>query len=167
MTYRTKYKLLVRKYPLLFDYIYRYVRYRLSLQQDAEDIVGEIFAEAIESLENFNPQRGNLQQWLTGIARNRLRQYWRFKKPVVVIDEQLENLICVEMPTETIDDQMLIEKITKGLSAETKALLALRYIDGLTHEEIAQIVGKSPAAVRQWFCRLHTSLSLRYSEDKI
>lgn len=161
-----KHNLFIREYPALFDYLYRYVCYRVVQKQDAEDIVSEVFTEALDNLDVFDPERGNLSQWLTGIARNKIRLHWRLKQPLTFIDEMLEDLSMTEIETDQIDEKLLVEKIMKDLPAEVKALLAMRYIDGLAHDEIAQMIGKTPAAVRQWFSRLHASLRLRYNEDK-
>jgi RNA polymerase sigma factor (sigma-70 family) len=55
---------------------------------------------------------------------------------------------------------MAIERILERLTGEEKALLAMRYEDEMTYEELAYILGKEVSAVRQWFSRLHRRLRL-------
>lgn len=43
----------------------------------ANDLAAETLAAALEGVHRFRSNRGNARQWLYGIAKNKLRRYWR------------------------------------------------------------------------------------------
>src|SRR5271157_5032208 len=58
--------------------VWRYVNSQLSRDSEAtEDLVSETFVAAIRTLQTFDAGRGTVYGWLLGIARNKLRDYWR------------------------------------------------------------------------------------------
>jgi DNA-directed RNA polymerase specialized sigma24 family protein len=62
---------------------------------------------------------------------------------------------------------MVTEKIFSRLPPETKALVALRYVEDLSYEELSEITGKEVPALRQFFSRLHRSLRITLEEQQI
>jgi len=164
MNIRKKKKLFAQEYPALFDDVYRYVRYRIRSREEAEDIVSNAFLKAYARLAEYRPELGNLRQWLTGIAKYELLMHWRSKRHECSL-EITESLVQgTDDPTQDIDQHVLTEIIFKSLSADMKALVAMRYADGLTYEELAEITQKDAAALRQTFSRLHRSLRLEFRD---
>ncbi len=155
MTLQEKKKHLSREYSDLFDYLYRYVCFRIGNRADAEDVVSVCFLQAYGRLNDFDPEKGNLKQWLTGVAKNQLLMYWRAQKTFIDLDEIAEMVGEDYDPTDRIDAMMKIEHLFDQLDEKDRVLLTMRYIDGLSHEQIAQEIGKQPAAVRQYFSRLN------------
>ena len=155
MTLEEKKAHFAQKYSDVFDYLYRYVCFRIGNKAEAEDIISESFVQAHRKLDDFDPDKGNLKQWLTGIAKNNMLMFWRKKKTFVELDdiEQLEHDSHDEI--DRIDAAMKIEHIFSQLEEKDRALLSMRHIDGMSHDEIAQQIGKQPAAVRKYFSRLH------------
>lgn len=159
-----KRKQFAAEYAGLFAFLYRYCRYRIPNVHDAEDMVSDIVIRAYEKLEDYDAARGSFRQWLSGIARNTVLMYWRSRKPIVALED------AAVIPDEkahrgflrAIEDRFMMQKILARESRETKALLALHYEDGLTYEEIAEMIGKEPAAVRKFFSRLHATLRIKH-----
>ena len=59
------------------DAVKRYVHFRLAPQVDrAEDVVQEVFLAACENLGAYRAS-SSLESWLMGIARNKVRDYYR------------------------------------------------------------------------------------------
>jgi RNA polymerase sigma-70 factor (ECF subfamily) len=166
MTLPEKQELFAREYPDLFDFLYRFIQSRLFDREEADDVVSEAVTKAYSQLERFDPERGNLRQWLTGIAKYELLTHWRRKKPTVSLEfeERVPDPKTGEAFTETLDQTMLAEKIYADLPAETKTLVALRYVDDMTYEEMAEVTGKEAPALRQFFSRLHRTLKLEFQE---
>lgn len=167
MTLREKQDQFAREYPDLFDFLYRYIQGRLFDRDETDDVVSEAITKAYAQLERFDPARGNLRQWLTGIAKYELLTHWRRKKPTVSLECE-EGIIDPKTGasfTEMLDQERLAEKIYRGLPAESKTLVALRYVDDMTYEELAEITGKAAPALRQFFSRLHRMLKLEFKEE--
>jgi RNA polymerase sigma factor (sigma-70 family) len=155
-----------RHFPEWHQKIYRYVACRLPAADVCGDVVGEVFVEAWRRREGYVEDRGEIMAWLTGIARHKMADYWRTRQPEMWDEAVLDRLVDVSVPSleYQTDVQTLFSKVMADLPTETKALLMFRHKDGLTYEEIAEIVGKSPAAVRQLFSRLHRTLRLQFPQ---
>ena len=164
MTLRAKQELFAREYPDLFDFLYRFIHSRLFDRDEVDDVVSEALTKAYAQLDRFDPERGVLRQWLTGIAKNELLTHWRKKRPTVSLEyeERVVDPKTGAAFTETLDQQMLAEKIYADLPAESKTLVALRYVDGMTYEELAEVTGKEATTLRQFFSRLHRTLRLEF-----
>ncbi len=82
-------------YQHYFPRIYAYVAYRVGRQQDAEDLVADIFLRAVEELDRFEYRgAGSFAAWLFRIARNHVadfhRQHQRGEEPLPL--EELPDL---------------------------------------------------------------------------
>ncbi|NDJ75696.1 MAG: hypothetical protein GYB65_05515, partial [Chloroflexi bacterium] len=68
-------------YRAYFPRIYAYVAYRVGRQQDAEDIVADVFLRAADHATSFD-YRGEeaLAGWLFQIARSQVAQFYRRHK---------------------------------------------------------------------------------------
>ncbi len=166
MTLREKQELFARDYPGLFDFLYRFIHSRLFDRDEVDDVVSEAITKAYAQLERFDPERGVLRQWLTGIAKHELLTHWRRKKPTVSLEyeERIVDPKTGTTFTDILDREMLAEKIYADLPAESKTLVALRYVDDMTYEELAGVTGKEAPALRQFFSRLHRTLRLEFQE---
>ena len=158
------------EYPALFDYVYRYVCWRVPHRPDAEDLVSTIFINAYEKIDHWDQERGKLQQWITGIARFKVIDYWRGHKIVIGLDDIMQHTL-LEPATENqkkqeeiLDAQRIFDMIMDDLPPDIRALCTLRYVDGLTYSEIAQVTEKQPANVRKIFSLLHQRLKDEYGK---
>lgn len=153
------------EYPALFAQTYRYIRYRVPHTQEAEDLVADAILQAYAKLDVFEPEKGNLAQWLTGFARHKVLTHWRDRR-ISVSFEDIEGVLSSPdpAPSEGLDRHLLVERLMARLPAAVKALVAMRFIDGLSHEEIAAATYKEPQAVRQFFSRLQRKLRLDAQE---
>ena len=58
--------------------VWRYVARLLGADATAvADVVQEVFLAAARSARGFNPERGTLWNWLSGIAHHQVATYWR------------------------------------------------------------------------------------------
>jgi RNA polymerase sigma-70 factor (ECF subfamily) len=162
-----KQRLFACEYRGLFDFVYRYVRYRVPNVADAEDVVSEVFERTYAKLELFDPTVGTLRQWTCGFARHAVADHWRRHRATVSLDDLAETLPSPASltPADELDHRLGVERAIRALSPEIKALLAMRYEDDMTHAEIADATGKDPAAVRKFFSRLLASLRLSHEDN--
>lgn len=159
MNQHEKEHLFAEQYPRLFRRIYGYLALRITTSADAEDLTSEVFIKAYNKLKLYEETSGTLEQWLMGITKNALIDFFRKRKPTV----DLESI--AEMPEQSpihvsdrIDAQSAAAAIAQTLTAEQHLLMTLRHVDGFTHAEIAEILGKSETAVRKAASRLEQHL---------
>lgn len=148
-------QLLLEEYSTLFDYVYRYVRSRVYDPETCNDLVSDIFLQALAHIDDFNAERGSLRQWITGITKNRLFTYWKKHKEIISLDD-------IEFGEIPQFDQLAFDQLIDHLPTHVRQLLIWRYIEDLPYEQIATLANKSPAAIRQYFSRLHKQLRTHY-----
>ncbi|OGL94734.1 hypothetical protein A2348_02335 [Candidatus Uhrbacteria bacterium RIFOXYB12_FULL_58_10] len=62
MDQNEKQRQFTREYRQLFDFLYRYVRYRVPSVEDAEDVVSDVFVQAYARLDGYEPLLGTFRQ---------------------------------------------------------------------------------------------------------
>ncbi len=129
------------------DEIFGFVSRRLP-EVDAEDVLQEIFKRALVSASTFRGD-GSLRSWMYGIARHALMERWRDRIDprstidIVDLSPGPESLVlCAEQ------NQRLVWALER-LPDEQAIVLELHRADGLSHEEVAQILGIRPATSRK------------------
>jgi len=149
---RRKEELLARLYDEYYDKIARYISIRIGNQAEAEDIAGEVFLKALESLDSYQERGAPMQAWLFKIAHNLLVDYLRkvSKQKTIPIDT-LEISDGVNME-EIVERQLQSEELSqvmKQLTPAQREVIGLRFFAGLTSTEVGEILGKSSGAVRE------------------
>lgn len=139
-------------YEEYYDKIARYVYVRISNKEEAEDIAGEVFLKALQSLKSYREQGVPMQGWLFRIAHNLTVDYLRKmdKRRTVPIDSVV--LQGNDNPANTAEKEIEFERVTeamKQLTTEQREVINLRFFGGLTSKEVGGVLGKSDGAVRE------------------
>ncbi|MDD5037754.1 MAG: sigma-70 family RNA polymerase sigma factor [Dehalococcoidales bacterium] len=139
-------------YEEYYDRIAHYVYVRIGNREEAEDIAGEVFLKALQSLSSYREQGIPMQGWLYRIAHNLTVDYLRkmAKRPTADIDPTL--LPDDDNPAHTAEINIQFERVTqamKELTAEQREVINLRFLGGLTSKEVGDILNKSDGAVRE------------------
>lgn len=152
MDRREKETALASLYDEYFGKIARYIYVRLGNRADSEDMAGEVFLRALESLDSYKERGVPMQAWLFKIAHNLVIDYRRkeFRKEIVPID-------TVQLPDETdIEEKAVtsleLERVSKALdklTTEQRQVIELRFFGELTSEETGRILNKKSGAVRE------------------
>jgi RNA polymerase sigma-70 factor (ECF subfamily) len=139
-----------RLYEAYFDRVYRFVFFRVSDDQMAEDLAAQVFLKAWENLHRYQPH-GPFLAWLYAIARNTVIDNYRTRKQVV----SLEDAGPIFAPDEKLDDRLQLEfeiesvrEAMQKLTHEQQEVIALKFIAEYDTAEIARHMGKSEGAVR-------------------
>jgi RNA polymerase sigma-70 factor (ECF subfamily) len=130
--------------------------------EDAEDVAQETFVKAFLSLKDFKGQ-SSFYTWLYRIALNMAidvrRKVTRQGGRNTEFDERTTVGVIDQKPDESPDrvlerkqDARLLDSALRELSEEHRVVLTLREIDGLSYDEIADVVGISKGTVMS---RLH------------
>lgn len=141
--------------------VYRYVRWRSGSRETAEAVVSDVFLEAWRSSGDYDPEKGSVESWLLGIARNVMRreQRRREREAEPFDPSDLEALPSRE-PTpeeETFrgDRRRRLLEAVWELPREDRDLVALIYGAELSSQRAARLLETTPGAVRT---RLHRIL---------
>lgn len=98
-----------------------------------------------------------LRPWLVAIAVNEARQVLRRRRRRAVREITMDDLETVAgtRSTDMVDERLLdLRRVLAGLSPEDRGLVAMRYVLGLTSDEIGAAIGLTGAGVRSRLARL-------------
>lgn len=135
-------------YDLLAPKLYRHAFFRVSSHEIAEDIMGQTFLKAWESVSKNPKEIENLKAFLYRICNNLIIDYYRSKvRTNIGMTEEVERTLSSDEDIEAFTDGIIAkEKMHEALETlkdETRELIVMRYIDELSIEEIAAIQGKT------------------------
>ncbi|MCD5396494.1 MAG: RNA polymerase sigma factor [Candidatus Pacebacteria bacterium] len=151
-------------YNLYVEKIYRFVFIKVNSQQIAEDLTSEVFLRFWKTLKKDNSQKiENPKAFLYKTARNLIIDHYRSYsvKKEISIEEVKETQELVQNAKKKDLLLLEIEEIQRALSKlkeEYQDVILWYYLDNLSVEEIAKILGKSENAVRVMIHRAINSL---------
>ncbi len=136
--------------------VYGAIYARVGNRAEAEDLTAQVFLKALENLSRLDASRGGFGPWIFGIARNLVVDRHRRKSRRVTIPVEAAPA-WQEPRTHDGLEQAAIGKQRAGclwqraleLPAAQRQVIELRFVQGLKTEEIASVMGRSAAAVKQ------------------
>ena len=139
-------------YDEYYGRIARYIFVRTGDRAEAEDLAGEVFLKALESLDSYQEKGVPMQAWLFRIAHNLVVDYHRraARRRTVYLDN-------IETPAEgdpadiaeTSIEFARVEQALGRLTPAQRQVIELRFFAGLTSEEAGQALNKNSGAVRE------------------
>lgn len=138
-------------YERYFQRIYLYCLRQIGNPGEAEDLTSHVFIYAFRSLHNY--RGGSVTSWLFRIAYGTVMNYLRATRyrEVTFGDSAPEVPADVPEPLDEImkaETHAVVRKLLDRLTPDERELLSLKMDAGLTSQEIGEILGKSPGAVR-------------------
>ena len=140
-------------YDLYIDRVYRFVLFKISHKEQAEDLTSEIFLKAWRYL--IRPDEKSVKHFrgfIYQITRNTIIDWYRerAKKQEFSLDSVAEAPARHGSPEQIADmfDANLTLELLKKLKQEYQEVIFLKYVEGFSTADIARIVGKKPTAVR-------------------
>ena len=138
----------------VFNLAYRYTgRYDLS-----EELTQDIFLRIFENLDSFRPETGSLRNWIMRVGRNLIIDHYRAtrKDRNVAGSEELEVLDFTDHneipnPFQDLYSKERAEFLISGLrrlTHELREAVVLRDIEGLSYQEIAELLGIPDGTVK-------------------
>src|SRR3989338_9494788 len=132
--------------------IYRFVLMKVNNRAEAEDLTHDVFMSAWQNLKGYKFQGFPFSSWLYQIARNKIIDHYRTKKAYVSFENLDEDLLKVVGVSETnLEVTLAVETVKKALTKltpEQQDVIAMKFIEDLSNDEIARNLGKSEGAVR-------------------
>ena len=154
------YKVVAKKdteaFAQLYDFyvgpIYRFVFFKLSNREDAEDITSEVFLKVWDYLIEKPKEVTSFKQLLYRIARNRVVDVYRARAKKNECSIETAEKIAIgndlRKDIEIKEEQQDLLKAIKKLKHEYQEVIHLRYIEGLPTKDIAGILEMSATNVR-------------------
>lgn len=122
------------------------------------DLTNDVIQDSyIKFLHKVSDEYNFLQKkvFLYKIANNMLKDYFRKK----AIDKKcIENADFTKSGVTNNDLKMDMEKFFSKIEIRERELLILAYVEGYSHNEIAEITGKQPASVKVMLFRARKNL---------
>lgn len=151
-----------------YDRLFRAARFMCGDPQAAEDLVQETFLAAGETLERFEG-RSSAYTWLYGILLNKWRRWLRsrsrriFSLQAMAWDDEADrsaDQVESDLPTpaDSAEEREAAEQVRRAieeLPADHRAVVTLRFVEDLSYEEIARILGCPLGTVKS---RIHYAL---------
>ena len=166
------FEILFRKYQsTVFSVVSRMVN-----GEDAYDLTQEVFVRALRSLPSFKGDC-KFRTWLLTIARNVCLNHLRDKKARLGIEagsldeepdtpgfipEQSDPAADIAKIVEVRELQRTVDKVLVLLTDEQRLLITLRDLQGLSYEEIEQIMELSPVNVKSKLHRARLAFKSKF-----
>ena len=142
--------------------------------EEIEDLQSRIQHKLLEKeclcLRKFD-HRCRLIEWVGVVVLNEARDYyrararaWRREERERALNEVRSELPAHEQLIERLSAAQALEGALASLSPENRMILALRYVQGFSHREIAQLTGISEHAVNSRIHRAREALSGQLEE---
>jgi len=155
---------LVLKYQ---DRIYNLCRHMLGDPHDADDAAQETFIKAYKNLKTFRPE-ASLYTWLYRIAVNTCIDHKRrpffeslFKRSYEGEDFAIEQESALPSPERLYEAKqtgVAIQLALKKLSDKLRTVIVLKEIEGLSYEEISDVLDVSIGTVKSRISRAREEL---------
>jgi RNA polymerase sigma-70 factor, ECF subfamily len=137
--------------------VYRYLYAHLKNEDDAIDLLQQVFFQAWKQGHTYDPRRGSVATWLLGIAHHRAIDFYRTSRSSVSWESVPEVLATDADPEARVlshERVALLRRVLETLPQPEQELLALRFAAHLSSAEIGALIGKSEAATKKQLTRL-------------
>jgi RNA polymerase sigma-70 factor (ECF subfamily) len=140
-------------YDRYVDVVFRYVLFRVGERELAEDVTSETFLRALRRITSVSYQGRDVGAWFVTIARN------------LVLDHVKSSRFRLEVTTAEVDDshriqsgpeQQVMSMVTNAallecveqLGDDQRECIVLRFLQGLSVAETAQVMNRNEGAVK-------------------
>lgn len=152
-------------YQRFINKIYRFVYFKVSSREIAQDLSHEIFLKAWHHLHSVNED--SFPTWIFTIARNKVIDYYRTKKPLGDLNHDIPDPSSNESILDKLHRQTQADQIKakiKFLKPASQDIILLRIMQELSVKEVSTILSISPANVRVRTHRAISQLKALYHE---
>ncbi len=137
---------------LYYKDVYSYIYYRVSNVQDAEDLTDDVFLKMVEAIRSCRARgERSFLAWLFRIANNSVVDYYRrraVRNHLPLDEKHLPAHPGPEVSVETKLTQERLQRAILKLTDEQQQVIILKFVEGLSNAETAQILGKPKGAVK-------------------
>ncbi len=145
-----------------------FIKQRTKCEEDAEEIVQDVFLSAIESLGMFSG-RSKLITWLYGIARHEIADYYRKKrvKTLMLSHVPLIKEIIGDKDWRHKHEQIFLEEqvkqVLKRINPRYAQVLKMKYLEGWSVIDMAKELNESFKATETALFRARKAFALEWT----
>lgn len=140
-------------------WVYRFAYAHLNGNHaDAEDLCSDVMLTAAKSIGKFDPQRGELDLWLRGVARHRLARFCRSRRielPLIpdLVDQSSDSETVSPDLAEQVQMRDAVNRALACLPERQASALVAKYVEGYSTDELARQHQSSPKAIESLLVR--------------
>ncbi len=130
--------------------VFAIARCMLRNKEDAEEIVCDVYTFAWQRAKAYDRTRGSVMAWLAVMTRNRTVDRLRQRRETLSLDDERHDGLSKSLVADGLSPEQIlaqfqsesaVHRALSGLSDQRRQLIGLAFFHGMTHEEIAVIVG--------------------------
>lgn len=140
-------------YGLFAEPLFRYFYFRTNDRLVSEELVSEVFLKVVEAIGKFQlPKRSQARTfsgWIFRIAYNKVVDAYRGRKrEVVELDESISASFTAHEQVDRMLENKELRAAIQRLTPEQQQVVRLRFFEGMSNEEVAQVMGLTVGAVK-------------------
>jgi len=164
-------KIFSKIYDNYVEKIYRFIFFKVSSKEIAEDLTSETFLRGWKTFKNEKNNIENPPAFLYKIARNLVIDYYREKGKFQVVSAENTALIDPRTNLEekmiTNSDLEMVKKALFNLKDEYQEAIIWYYLDGLSISEIAKLLDRTEPATRVLISRALKALRVAVNNEQL
>ena len=160
---------LVEIYEDLSPALYRYAVRLLGSRDIAEDCVSETFSRFLRAIRDGAEPKENVRAYLYRVAHNWIIDHYRRSRETTQPLDSEEPVDTSTNPSRVVAEEHEHQRVRNALlrlPPDQQQVIALRFLEELSHEEVAVILGKTVEATRSIQYRALTSLRQLLREEE-
>jgi len=153
-------------YNHFFSYFYNLTLKKISNTNDAEELVQEMFINALRQLPLFRGE-SSLKTWMTSILHHEIADFYRKKYAKKALQTILLFEEILQKPLHGSEDvTKLVNSVLSEMKKEYRELLLLKYIDKMRVKEISILLDRTVKSIESDLFRAREEFRVIYL-DKI
>jgi len=136
---------------------------------DAEDVAQQVFVRAWRSRSTYDPHRGDLGSWLTGITRRQIAERLAARAREREVADRVHRVAdgCPSAPDDDVVAAMVVADELGRLPVPQRTVMSMAFFDDLTHQQIAARTGLPLGTVKSHLRRGLERLRQRWEADGV
>jgi RNA polymerase sigma-70 factor (ECF subfamily) len=131
-------------YDRYIDQIYRYVYFRVRDKAEAEDLTEMTFLKTFELIQQDGSKIVYFKAWIYRTAHNLVIDHYRTRKQPAALEDVIDMHDPEPLPETVVlsgENEALLHRMIGMLEAVQQQVITCRFINGLSYEETARIMG--------------------------
>lgn len=159
---RSAFKRILEEYQ---DRIFNLCVYMLGGREDSQDAAQDTFIKAFRSFKSFTPQ-ASIYTWMYRIAVNTCIDHKRKSREILIDDEtSMIEIASLNPSPEKVSQSReitaIVQKTLASLTPDFRAIIVLKEMEGLSYEEISEVLQISIGTVKSRISRARDELRER------
>lgn len=149
--------------------VYRYVYRRVGDVESARDLTAEVFRRFLQAMQDGRGPDQHLGAWLYRTAHNIVVDFFRRQqhRRHLPLEEELVN--AADDPAGVAEKRLSVARVRAALqhlTPDQQQVIALKFLEGLSNQEVAAMLGKPVGAVKSLQHRALAALQRQLAPDK-